>query len=178
MSQKERIYVIGFMGSGKSTAGKSLAKKLGMEFTDLDSVIEETEGLKVREIFNTKGEDYFREKEASCLRALGKKKNIVVSCGGGTPCFHQNMDYMSSDGTVVYLKMSPAALASRLSSDRGQRPLIKGVAPADLPAFIEEKLSSREIYYLKAHVIADGLSPCIDSIAEMIRKLPTSEPTL
>src|SRR4030042_3928468 len=105
MPEKKLIYIIGFMGSGKSTAGKRLASALGWSFVDLDRKIEEFAGKTIPQIFSQDGEDYFRKIEADVLRSAGKLMKTVISTGGGTPCHGENMDFMVKTGVTVYLKM-------------------------------------------------------------------------
>ncbi len=150
------IFLIGFMGSGKTTLGKRLARKLGYEFVDMDYYIENKEGMKVSEIFEAKGESYFRELERSFLESLETDRELVIGTGGGAPCHGHNMDIMNTKGVTVYLKMSPVSLASRLGKARNIRPLIAGLEEWQLRDFIEDKLREREIFYNKARCIIKG----------------------
>src|SRR5688500_7831796 len=109
-----KIFLLGYMGCGKSSAGKKLANKLGFEFIDLDEMIEKQYQKSVSEIFETEGENKFREYEHNCLKGLLDKENIVISLGGGTPCYYNNMELINTHGTSIYLKMSTEVLASRL----------------------------------------------------------------
>ncbi len=160
------VYIIGFMGSGKSTAGKKLASLKGWKFIDLDSMIEEKEESSITELFERKGEEYFRMTEAECLREIGSSDGLVVACGGGTPCYHGNMDYMNNNGITVYLEMSPRALASRLSQAKHSRPLIAGLTDSDMESYISEALDERKEYYEKAKIKFDGLKGEIRSLAQ------------
>jgi shikimate kinase len=117
-----KIFIVGYMGSGKSTAGKKLASKLGFEFIDLDHYIENEFGQTVPEIFKTKGENEFRAMEHNALKKLVLKENVVISCGGGTPCYYGNMELMNNHGTTIYLKMSAETLAHRLLNAKDNRP--------------------------------------------------------
>jgi shikimate kinase len=157
MFNSKIIYIIGFMGSGKSTIGKRLASRLGWSFVDLDDLIEEKTGLKITEIFSQNGEKYFRNVESEVLRSLNNSNNTVVSTGGGTPCSGGNMDYMLGSGLTVYLKLSPGELKSRLSGSNDERPLIKDLNNDELLSFIEEKLGSRESCYNRAEVVVEGI---------------------
>ncbi|MFW5706707.1 MAG: shikimate kinase [Bacteroidota bacterium] len=152
------IFLIGFMGSGKSTLGKRLAKKIGYDFVDMDYHIEEQEGMKVPAIFEKKGERYFRDQEKRFLEELEKDANLVVATGGGAPCFGKNIDIMNEKGITVYLKMSPSALASRLERARVIRPLVAGLESEHLRQYIENKLHEREPYYNQAKCIIRGES--------------------
>ncbi|TVQ08067.1 MAG: shikimate kinase [Bacteroidetes bacterium] len=150
------IFLIGFMGSGKTTLGKRLAKKIDYRFTDMDHFLEEKEGMKVSEIFEQKGEKYFREMEKAFLESLEVEENVVIATGGGAPCWGQNMEIMNQKGVTVYLKMSPASLASRLEKARTIRPLIAGLEPEHLQHYIEKKLQEREPWYNKARCVVRG----------------------
>lgn len=151
------IYIIGFMGSGKSTAGKKLASLLGWSFIDLDKNIEEHTGKTIPEIFSENGEDYFRKLEARQLRSLKSVTNTLISTGGGTPCYNANMDFMLKTGLTLYLKLTPAELKSRLSGSKGERPLIKDLDQENLLSFIVEKLADREVWYNRSEIIATGI---------------------
>jgi shikimate kinase len=168
MNAGRRVYIIGFMGSGKSTAGKKLASSLGWHYKDLDQEIELLAGIPIRDIFATSGEHYFRELEAGTLTSLKTTADTVISAGGGTPCYGRNMDFMLETGTVVYLKMSPSQLISRLERGKAKRPLIKDLSSEELLKYITEKLSEREIYYLKAHIVIDSFNLDIESLCQKI----------
>jgi len=154
------IYLWGYMGAGKTRLGKRLAQKLNLEFYDLDRVIENHMQLVVVEIFNQFGEIYFRQLEQRFLEELSQKNNVVISCGGGTPCYHQNKSLMKNSGLVVYLMVAHDELLSRLWRNRTQRPII-----ADMPSqqalsdFIETHLSQRMPYYSQAHFAYDNTNP-------------------
>ena len=124
----DKVYLIGFMGSGKTTTGLKLASLLGWEFKDLDKNIEENTGMTIPEIFSHHGEAYFREVESRILRSVEPVKNTVISTGGGTPCYSDNMDFMLNTGLTIYLKLNAGQLKSRLSDSNGERPLIKDLS--------------------------------------------------
>lgn len=168
MPEKNLIYIIGFMGSGKSTAGKRLASALGWSFIDLDRKIEEFAGKTIPQIFSQDGEDHFRKIESDVLKSSGKLEKTVISTGGGTPCHGENMDFMLNTGVTVYLKMTPAQLAGRLLGSSGERPLLRNVPDERLPAFIEEKLAYREKWYCRANLTVDGISLNIDLLKSII----------
>jgi shikimate kinase len=149
-SAGNKIYLIGFMGSGKSTLGKRLASQLGWTFTDLDKLIEERTGLKIPMIFEKRGEKFFREVESEALRSLAGINRLVISTGGGTPCSGNNMEYMNETGLTVYLKMDPEQLYRRLSTSSVERPLLKGLDRNELLDFIIRKLGEREKWYSRA----------------------------
>ena len=157
------------MGSGKSTTGKQLAKRLGYTFIDTDHLIVERLGMSVNEIFERLGEKSFRENETRLLNELILKNNLVVSTGGGLPCHGDNMDLMNIHGQSVYLKVSTSALYDRLSSRKGKRPLIKNLSDAELMAFIESKLSAREEYYNRARHVVRGLDANVEDLVKLVK---------
>lgn len=165
------VYLIGAMGSGKSTTGKRLAAKLGWQFRDTDAMIEEEEGMPVGEIFRARGEDYFRQRESETVAGLADKSGIVVSCGGGTPCFYDNLTVMKASGIVVYLRMTPEALVRRLEPAQDTRPLIKTLSGGQLLEKISSLLKEREGFYEKAHIVVNGLSVNLNGLVEEIRLL-------
>lgn len=163
-----KIYIVGFMGSGKTTAGKKLANLKGWNFFDLDKAIEQKSGLSIPEIFTKYGEDYFRSLEAGTLREFSGVDEAVISTGGGAPCFMENMNFMCSDGLTVYLKLTPPQLRERLLGSKTERPLIKGFDKDQLLEFIENKLPERENFYNKAEIIIDGFDLDIQKLHHII----------
>lgn len=135
------------MGVGKTSIGKKLSKQLNWKFVDTDKLIEKKIGLPIPEIFNQLGEDFFREQEREILNEIASLENVVVSVGGGLPCFFDNMDRLNEIGTTVYLKLEPKYIVQRLLESKIKRPLIEGMTPIELQSFIENKLSERESYY-------------------------------
>jgi len=168
------IYLIGAMGSGKSTVGRKLAAKLGWAFRDTDSMIEEAEGMSVANLFISFGEEAFRRMESSVINELAGETDLVVSCGGGTPCFNDNMEIMKNNGVVVYLKMSPEALLKRVEPGKDTRPLIRSLEGDELLEKISSLLKEREELFEKAHITINGLSvnlsELIDEIDSFINK--------
>lgn len=160
------------MGAGKTTVGKALAKELGLPFYDLDWYIETRMHKKVKEIFDEQGEEGFRKIERNMLHEVAEFENVVLSCGGGTPCFFDNMEYMNGQGTVIYLKCSPEVLFRHLKMGKGVRPLLLGKNDEELMAFIREQLERREKYYMKADNIVDvTLMESPDKIAITVNKV-------
>lgn len=149
------IFLIGYMGSGKTTVGRQLALALGIEFYDLDWYIETRYHRTVAQLFDERGEAGFRELERNMLHETAEFENIVLSCGGGTPCFFDNMDYMNSLGETVYLKATPEVLAMHLKIGKVERPLIKNKNEEELLEYIRESLEKREPYYRKAQHTLD-----------------------
>jgi shikimate kinase len=164
-----KVYIIGFMGSGKTTTGIKLAALLGWSFTDLDRSIEEHTGLTIPEIFSLHGETYFRDVESNVLRSLKTITQTVISTGGGTPCYGDNMDYMLESGFTIYLKLTPGQLKSRLSASKVERPLIRDLSDERLLGFIEEKLAIREKWYAKAELTVNGFNTSIRMIYSQVR---------
>jgi shikimate kinase len=146
------FFLNGFMGSGKSHWGKIWAAEYKLAFADLDELIEMQEGQSVVDIFESKGESYFREIEAAKLREAGQLKNTIIACGGGTPCFHDNIHWMNEQGISVYIAASPDEILRRLAKGQEQRPLIKKLNPAELLFFIQQKLKEREQFYKQANI--------------------------
>jgi shikimate kinase len=169
MAKNHIIYIIGFMGSGKTTAGKKLASLLGWSFIDLDKRIEEYAGKTIPEIFSQSGEDYFRIIENQLLRNLKMCTKTVISTGGGTPCYIDNMDYMIETGLTIYLKLTPAELKSRLSQSKGKRPLIKDLDQNELTSFIKEKLAVREKWYERSDITMDGIDLDINLLLSHVK---------
>lgn len=143
------------MGAGKTTVGKSLAKELGLSFYDLDWYIESRMHKTVAQLFAERGEEGFRKVEHNMLHEVAEFEDVVLSCGGGTPCFFDNIDYMNKQGQTVYLKASPEVLHKHLLMGKVERPLLKGKTPEQLIAFIREQLEKREQYYNKARYQLD-----------------------
>ncbi len=141
------IFLTGFMGCGKSTTGKKLANKLGYEFIDLDHYIEQKQETSISNILKEKGEDFFRNIETACLAELASRSRLVISTGGGTPCFNHNMNIINASGISVYLKMSVETLYSRLKNAKHTRPLLENLEGEKLKNTIKTKLSEREPYY-------------------------------
>lgn len=152
-----RIFLIGFMGSGKTYWGNHLATQLKIPFFDLDQVISEQEHKTVQEIFAAAGEEYFRVTEKKLLETLiDKNPSLVLSCGGGTPCFFNNIDLMLKYGTVIWLNTQVDVLLQRLMKEKNMRPLLKNIDDSDLRSYIVRKLNERRMYYQQADVIVDN----------------------
>jgi shikimate kinase len=145
-----RIYLIGYMGSGKSHLGWKLANHLGVQFVDMDNYIEERNCKTIPQIFADEGEAEFRKKERNALDELSEFTDLVIATGGGAPCFFDNIDLMNETGKTIYLNIDPAILANRLLKSKTERPLIKGKSREELVAFIDETLKKRNQFYSQA----------------------------
>ena len=151
-----RIFLIGYMGSGKTSLGEKLAYKLEHEFIDLDAYIEKEEGRSISQIFEEDGEDYFRKLERVYLHRIIDQEDVVISTGGGTPCFFDNMEQMNEYGKTIYINMHPKALIPRLKTSSVTRPLLEGKDEKEMLDFIFQSLRERERYYNKAHTVVTG----------------------
>lgn len=146
------------MGTGKSYWGKRWAAQHGLAFYDLDTCIEQATGLTIPQIFQEQGEGFFREKEKEQLYTFASKEAFILSTGGGTPCFFDNMSWMKQHGKTVYLQTPEVLLKERLLSEKEHRPLVKELNERELEGFIHNKLTERNVYYLQAAVILDTVS--------------------
>ena len=151
-----RIFLIGYMGAGKTTLGKAFARAMGLTFVDLDWYIEERFHKTVSQIFTERGEEGFRELEKRMLHEASDFENVVISVGGGTPCFFDNMEYMNQVGETVFLDVDNKVLFRRLKVAKHQRPLLANKTDEELMTFIQEALEKRLPYYTKAKYVFNG----------------------
>jgi len=163
-----KIFLIGFMGCGKTYTGKELASNIEYEFLDMDDEVINNAGKSIPDIFSENGESVFREYERKALLNLLKKDNVVIATGGGAPCFADNMELINKSGISVYLEMSPESLAKRLEHIKQTRPLVASKKGEELGKFIAEKLWKREPYYMKAHYIVSEKDINADYIQKLI----------
>lgn len=166
----KRIFLIGYMGAGKTTVGKILSKQLGLSFIDLDHYIEGRYHKTVGQLFAERGEEAFRDVERKMLREVAMFEDILVSTGGGAPCFFDNMEFMNGAGQTVYLKVSVDELAKRLELCKTTRPVLKGRSGDELRAFIAESLEKREPFYSKASIVFNAEEMMTDQDAQNISK--------
>lgn len=155
------IFLIGYMGCGKSYWGKRLSYALEFDFIDLDDLIEEREGMSIPEIFSQYGEDAFREREQAALESLKDlKQSTVISTGGGAPCFHNNMDKMNANGKTLFLEASPLILKQNILKSEGERPIVKAIPENELEVYIANHLNERLPFYQQSQlkVNVEGLS--------------------
>lgn len=172
METPVRIILVGYMGSGKTTVGKALAKNLGLPFYDLDWYIESRMRKTVKQLFDERGEDGFRKVERNMLHEVAEFENIVLSCGGGTPCFFDNMDYINQQGESVYLKCTTDVLVQHLKMGKTVRPLLLNKTPEEVVTFIEQQLHQREPFYTKAkHTLDVSLMDNFDKIQITVEQL-------
>lgn len=150
-----QIFLVGFMGSGKTHWGRLWSATNPFLFADLDAVIEKETGTTIKNIFDEKGENGFRDIETGTLHSFAQHTNIIIACGGGTPCFNDNMQWMNAHGTTIYLRSTAEQLAKRLLKEKDHRPVLKGITDNNLKDFIEKKLSEREPFYNQAKLILD-----------------------
>ena len=150
-----RVILIGYMGAGKTTVGKALAQELGVPFYDLDWYITNRMRKTIAQIFEERGEEGFRQIERNMLHEVAEFEDVVISCGGGTPCFFDNIDYMNQQAPVVYLKAEPEVLYKHLAMSKNDRPLLRGKSQEELITFITEQLEMRSPYYTKAAYTLD-----------------------
>ena len=164
-----RIYFIGFMGSGKTYWGRQLSEKLNVPFFDLDEKIVEDAGQPISEMFKMHGEEYFRVREKDVLHLLSEKhKTFVMACGGGTPCFYNNIDYLKKSGIVIWLSTSTETLFNRLIKEKDHRPLISNYSDNELKSYIIKKYSSRKIYYRQANFVINEEQQSLDAIMNVL----------
>lgn len=168
------IYLIGYMGCGKTTTGRKLAHLLGYQFRDMDSVIEQRHGS-ISTLFAQQGEEVFRQLEKEILQQTRRWENCVISTGGGTPCFNNNMDFINKHGISVYIRMHPHSLTLRLCYSKRSRPLIDHLDEEALEHHINQHLPQRETEYLKARLIVKGENIDVNKLAGMIKEQLLSE---
>jgi shikimate kinase len=158
------------MGSGKTHWGNLLAVKMNLPFFDLDTVISKTEELTISQVFSIKGEEYFRYKEKEVLEELvSDHERFILSCGGGTPCFFNNIEFMKKSGKVVWLNTSIETLKERLLKERMLRPLIRSIGDRELRTYIIRKLGERKMYYEQADMMVNEESISIEPLVELLK---------
>lgn len=164
-----RIYLIGFMGVGKTHWGKILSNKLGLPFYDLDELIVEREGRSINQIFDEDGEEYFRTVERDVLHEFSEENDsMLLSCGGGAPCFFNNIAFMNEMGVTIWINTPFEILLGRLRQGKDKRPLLKDLSDEQLKAYIVKKNADRRMYYEQAKVIVDDRVIEIEKLIKQI----------
>ncbi|PRX53219.1 shikimate kinase [Flagellimonas meridianipacifica] len=167
-----KVVLVGYMASGKSSIGRALADDLELNYVDLDSFIEKEMGMSIQQIFSNRGEIFFRKKEYETLGQILKNENdIVLSTGGGTPCYGNNMQtILDHSDTSIYLQLSIPSLVERISQEKDSRPLVQNIKDEDLPEFVGKHLFERRNFYMQAKetVICDG-----KAIREVVDEIKT-----
>jgi shikimate kinase len=166
------IFLVGYAGSGKSSLGKRLARRLGVRFVDTDKQVELAEGASIADIFHYEGEEYFRIAERRSVESLANEAvDMVIATGGGLPTWRDNMDWLVRSGMTVYLRRSPEQILSRLSDyGREKRPMFRGKSDEELLQFMREQMALRESYYTKSHIDVDCMVMSDDEVVEYIVK--------
>lgn len=168
-----KIYLLGFKNSGKTTTGKKLAKKLNLNFLDLDELIERNDGRTVPEIYSEDGEAAFRDKEKRALEQTANMDNQIISTGGGVPRFFDNMDFMLKNGTTIYLKLDEDTLVGRLRIAAKSRPILKGKNDEEIRQYVQDLLLNHEHFYLRAKFVVDAKNLAPDElVARVIANYP------
>lgn len=163
-----KVFLIGFMGCGKSTMGKRLAKKTGYTFVDLDQQLEKAMGMTIGAYFSEYGEAAFRTLESETLQTFDYPPNAIVATGGGAPCFFDNIEWMNRNGLSVYIEMSPLALAKRLENGKDKRPLLKDLNETQMVEFIKSRLEERDVFYKRALLTVNGIDLTADALWSLI----------
>ena len=164
------FFLIGYMCAGKTTIGKQLAQLLKCSFYDLDSIIEHKYNNSIHNIFKIFGEDYFRNIETDVLKELinTKEINAIISCGGGTPCYNNNLELMKNSGIIVYLKVEPQIIVKRINDSDIIRPVVANNSGNNLLDFVTKQLSKREYFYYQADIIAEGVNLMPEKLFQLI----------
>ncbi len=164
------LFLVGYAGSGKSSLGKRLARRMGLRCVDTDNVVEQQVGAPIADIFHYEGEEYFRIAERRAVEGLANEAmDIVIATGGGLPTWRDNMEWMLRSGVVIYLRRSPEQILSRLSAyGREKRPMFRGKSDEELITFMREQMAEREKYYTQAHISVDCTTMSDDDVVEYI----------
>lgn len=165
-----KLFLIGYMGAGKTTLGKPLAEKLNLPFIDMDAMLEEREGKSITRLFEELGENGFRKKERDVLQTSVFPENFVMSTGGGAPCFFDNMDWMNRQGITMYLRARPEEIARRLEDERTKRPLLRSIKKDELAQVIRQRITAREKFYMRAEIVIENSNLTVDLLLEALKK--------
>ncbi|MBU1371072.1 MAG: AAA family ATPase [Bacteroidetes bacterium] len=170
----DRIYLVGYMGAGKSTCARRLASKLGWESVDTDQLFETKYKIAIHDFFKKYDESLFRRLERDLLIETGNLKQTIIATGGGTPCFYNNISWMNENGLTAYLKMSPAAIANRLIHAKKKRPLILEKNSDDIYQFVKDHMRQRAIFYSQANLVIEAESLDLQDFIKQINAYPES----
>lgn len=165
----DRIYIVGYMGAGKTTAARRLAQRMGWEVVDTDALFEEKYKISVNDFFNKYDEPLYRKLESEVLKATESLDHVVVSTGGGTACFFDNMDWMNQHGLTVFLRISPQAAVDRVIHSRHKRPLVEGKSEEELTEFVSRHYASRLPFYEQANIIVKSEDLDLDALIRQIQ---------
>ena len=165
----DRIYIVGYMGAGKTTAARRLAQRMGWEVVDTDALFEEKYKISVNDFFNKYDEPLYRKLESEVLKATESLDHVVVSTGGGTACFFDNMDWMNQHGLTVFLRISPQAAVDRVIHSRHKRPLVEGKSEEELTEFVNQHYASRLPFYEQANIIVKSEDLDLDALIRQIQ---------
>lgn len=169
-----RIYLVGYMGAGKTTAARRLAQRLGWEVADTDDLFEAKYKISVCDFFNKYDEPLYRKLESEVLKETEKLENVVISTGGGTACYFDNMDWMNQHGLTVFLRISQKAVVDRLVHAKRKRPLAEGKSEEELVAFVEQHYTGRLPFYEQARITVKAEDLDLDSLVKQIEELRLS----
>lgn len=171
MENKQLIFLCGFMGCGKSTHGKALAKLMGYHFIDLDTYTENKYDKSIVDLFEEIGEQEFRNIETQSLtECIADNMKTIISLGGGTPCFNNNINLIKQAGSLIYLKMDAEALYKRVFGIKGKRPLLEGKESAEMKLYIEHLLNSRQVFYNQATIVAYNNNLITNDLAKLLQE--------
>lgn len=165
-----KLFLIGYMGAGKTTLGKPLAQRLQLPFIDMDAVLEEKEQKSITRLFEELGEAGFREKERDTLQKHTFPENFVMATGGGAPCFFDNMDWMNREGTTMYLRARPEEIARRLEHEREQRPLLRQIKKEELAEVIGQRIIIREKFYMQAQLVVENNNLTVEQLLKVLKE--------
>jgi shikimate kinase len=165
-----KIYLVGYMASGKSKLGKELSGMTGLSFYDMDDVFEERYRIGIIDFFEKYGDEAFRQIEHQILLETTNLRNTIIATGGGTPCSDENINFIRSQGISIYIRMDALDLFTRLKSIKRKRPLLQDIPVDKLEQFIRNQIEEREPYYLQANHVIDGPVNNVEKLAEMIKE--------
>ena len=166
----DRIYIVGYMGAGKTTSARRLAHRLGWEVVDTDALFEEKYKISVNDFFNKYDEPLYRKLESEVLKATESLDHVVVSTGGGTACYFDNMEWMNQHGLTVFLRISPQAAVDRVIHSRHKRPLVEGKSEEELTEFVNQHYASRMVFYEQAKITVESENLDVEGMMNKIKE--------